>query len=156
MNFCLPIAPSIGSIALRRYALNAQPKSEMSTPVKRRSIPLITRDGSVRPQESRRASRVPLATSAPSSTAAISRGRSSGAFWRSPSIVTQISPRERTRPACIAACCPKFRLRRTARTRSSASWSRSSSANVPSVDPSSTKISSNVRAASSSVAAVRE
>ena len=55
MNFCLPIAPSIGSIALRRYALNAQPKSEMSTPVKRRSMPLITREGSVRPQESRRA-----------------------------------------------------------------------------------------------------
>ena len=55
MNFCRPIAPSIGSTASRRYALNAQPKSEMATPVKRRSIPLISRDGSVRPQESWRA-----------------------------------------------------------------------------------------------------
>ena len=41
MNFCLPIEPSIGSMALRRYALNAQPKSAMSTPVKRRSMPLM-------------------------------------------------------------------------------------------------------------------
>ena len=52
VNFCLPIEPSIGSTTSRRYALNAQPKSEMSTPVKRRSIPLIIRLGSVRPHES--------------------------------------------------------------------------------------------------------
>ena len=49
MNFCLPIEPSIGSTASRRYALKAQPKSEIGTPVKRRSMPLITRDGTERP-----------------------------------------------------------------------------------------------------------
>ena len=38
--------------------------------MKRRSMPLISRDGSVRPHESRRAARRPLATSAPASTAA--------------------------------------------------------------------------------------
>ena len=37
----------------------------------RRSIPLISRDGSVRPHESSRAARRPLATSEPASTAAI-------------------------------------------------------------------------------------
>jgi len=63
VNFCRPIAPSIGSTASRRYALNAQPKSAMSTPVKRRSMPLIIRDGTVRPHESWRAPRRPLATS---------------------------------------------------------------------------------------------
>ena len=51
---------------------------------------------------------------------------SSGAFWRSPSIVTTISPRARARPACIAGCWPKLRLKRTARTRGSAACRRSS------------------------------
>ena len=89
-------------------------------------MPLISREGSVRPQESSRAARRPLATSSPASTAATSFGMSSGRFWRSPSIVTTMSPRARTRPACIAGCWPKFRLKRTARTRGSAACSRSS------------------------------
>ena len=63
MNFCRPIEPSIGSTTSRRYALKAQPKSEIATPVNRRSIPLISRDGSVRPHESCRAALRPLATS---------------------------------------------------------------------------------------------
>ena len=54
VNFCLPIEPSMGVTTLRSYALKAQPKSEMSTRVNRRSIPLMRRDGSVRPQESSR------------------------------------------------------------------------------------------------------
>src|SRR5207244_2946930 len=69
---------------------------------------------------------------------------SSGAFWRSPSIVTTTSPRARTRPACIAGCWPKFRLKRTARTRASNSRRRSIRLQVSSVEPASTKISSNV------------
>ena len=68
---------------------------------------------------------------------------SSGWFCRSPSIVTTISPRARARPACIAGCWPKLRLKRTACTRGSAACSRSTAAHVPSVDPSSTRISSN-------------
>ncbi len=63
VNFCRPIAPSIGSTEPRRYALKAQPKSAMATPVNRRSMPLMSRDGSVRPHESWRAARRPLATS---------------------------------------------------------------------------------------------
>ena len=64
VNFCLPIAPQHRRRSTsRRYALKAQPKSEICTPVKRRSMPLIRREGSVRPQESRRALRRPLATS---------------------------------------------------------------------------------------------
>ncbi len=145
MNFCFPIAGSTGSTAVRRYALKAQPKSEIETPVKRRSIPLISRDGSVRPHESFRAARRPLATSAPASTAATSFGMSSGSFWRSPSIVTTIPPRARASPACIAGCWPKLRLKRTARTRGSAACTRSTAAHVPSVEPSSTRISSNGR-----------
>ena len=66
-----------------------------------------------------------------------------------------MSPRARASPACIAGCCPKLRLKRTARTRSSAACSRSSAANVPSVDPSSTKISSYGRPSASSVRVVR-
>ena len=46
----------------------------------RRSIPLTSREGSVRPQESLRAARRPLATSYPSSIAATSLGMSSGRF----------------------------------------------------------------------------
>ena len=57
---------------------------------------------------------------------------SSGWFWRSPSIVTTISPRARERPACMAGCWPKLRLKRTAWTRGSAACSRSTAANVPS------------------------
>ena len=155
MNFCFPMTPSTGSSAEREYALKAQPKSDTSTPVKRRSMPLISFEGSVRPQESSRPTRRPLATSAPPSTAAIRRGRSSGTFWRSASIVTTTSPRARTSPACIAGCWPKFRLKRTARTRGSAATRRSTTAQVPSLEPSSTTITSNGFPSSSSVAVAR-
>ena len=118
VNFCLPIAPSIGSTASRRYALNAQPKSEIvdpreaaqhavDQPRRKRPAPRVA------PRA--RGGRSPRRT--PPSTASTSRGMSSGAFWRSPSIVTTMSPRARARPACIAGCWPKFRLNRTARTR---------------------------------------
>src|SRR5215212_883525 len=134
VNFCLPIEPSIGSTAVRRYALKAQPKSEMRTPVKRRSMPLITRDGNARPSGSLRTRRRPLATSLPASTASTSRGMSSGSFCRSPSIVTISSPRARERPACIAGCWPKLRLKRITRTRGSLSWAARSFSYVPPVE----------------------
>ena len=66
------------------------------------------------------------------------RGDVLGGFWRSPSMVTTTPPRARERPACMAGCWPEFRLRRTARTCASSAWIRSSAANVPSVEPSST------------------
>src|SRR5207253_266439 len=69
VNFCLPIEPSIGSTAARRYALKAHPKSEIATPVKRRSMPLMTRDGTERPTEALRARRRPVATSLRAATA---------------------------------------------------------------------------------------
>jgi hypothetical protein len=121
VNFCFPITPRTGTTASREYALNAQPKSEMSELVKARNMLLIIRDGSVRPHESARPRRRPLATSAPASTAATSRGRSEGTFWRSASIVMMTSPRARASPACMAGCWPKLRLKRTARTFGSAS-----------------------------------
>jgi len=80
VNFCRPIDPSIGVTTARRYALKAQPKSEMSTFVNRLNMPLIRREGSGRPHESFRAARRPLATSNPLSTAATSFGMSSGRF----------------------------------------------------------------------------
>ena len=55
----------------------------------------------------------------------------------------------------MAGCWPKLRRKRTARTRSSPAWRRSSSANVPSVDPSSTKMSSHGLPAPSSDETVR-
>src|SRR6266545_7944680 len=70
---------------------------------------------------------------------------SSGWFCRSPSIVTRISPRARVKPACIAGCCPKLRVKRTARTRGSRSWRARRCSNVMSLEPSSTKSSSNGR-----------
>src|SRR6187551_181826 len=117
----------------------------MSADVKRRSIPLMSFEGSVRPQESSRPLRRPDATSAPFATAPISFGRSDGWFCRSPSIVTTISPRALTRPACMAGCWPKLRLKRTALTRGSPVCRRSTVAHVPSLEPSSTTITSNVR-----------
>src|SRR3954447_3126720 len=117
----------------------------MSAEVKRRSIPLMSFEGTVRPQESSRPLRRPDATSAPFATAPISFGRSEGWFWRSPSMVTTMSPRARTSPACIAGCWPKLRLKRTALTRASRSWSRSIVAQVLSREPSSTTMTSNVR-----------
>ena len=84
VNFCLPIAPSIGSTAERRYALKAQPKSEIATPVKRRSIPLISRDGNVRPHESWRATRVPLATSEPDYTLSLGFNPEFDTTWHLP------------------------------------------------------------------------
>src|SRR4051812_40336831 len=127
----------------------------MGTPVKRRSMPLITRDGAVRPMLSARPTRRPLATSLPASTAATSFGISSGGFWRSPSIVTTMSPRARLSPACIAGCWPALRRKRTPRTRASAACCRSTSAHVPSDEPSSTRMSSHDRPAPSSVSATR-
>ena len=113
---------------------------------------LITSEGSRRSSiASRRVTRRPLATSAPASTAATSRGMSAGWFWRSPSIVTTMSPRARAMPACMAGCWPKLRLNETTRTRGSASCRRSRIANVPSVEPSSMKISSAGMPAASSV-----
>jgi hypothetical protein len=63
-------------------------------------------------------------------------------------MVTRISPRERARPACIAGCWPKLRLNLTPRTRESSAPIRSTATQVASVDPSSTKISSNGRPSS--------
>ena len=132
--------------------LNAHPKSEIATPVKRRRRPLISRLGTVRLAESCRATRRPEATSTRSS-AASSFGMSSGSFCRSPSIVTIRAPSARASPACIAGCWPKLRLKRTTRTRGSRSCSARSFEYVSSVEPSSTKIASQSRP--SSVAATR-
>ena len=57
-------------------------------------------------------------------------------------------------PACMAGCCPKLRLNETTRTRGSRSCSSSSSAIVPSVDPSSMKITSAAMPESSSVRSI--
>ncbi len=68
---------------------------------------------------------------------------SAGSFWRSPSIGTRISPRARSRAAESAAVWPQLRRRKATRTCSGLrSWIAASFVDVPSVEPSSTKISS--------------
>src|SRR5262249_1120132 len=82
----------------------------------------------------------PETRSNPSSSLASSRGISAGSSWRSPSIVTTVSPRAWSKPARRAVALPKLRRRRTTRTLSVLECRRVSAANVPSVEPSSTKI----------------
>ncbi len=53
-------------------------------------------------------------------------------------MMTTWSASTRSRPAVIATCSPKFRISRMARSRGSAAVSRSISAQLPSVLPSST------------------
>ena len=62
-------------------------------------------------------------------------------------------PPPRAKPASSAAALPKLRRRRTTRTLSCASWRRVSAPKVPSVEPSSTKIASQVRPRSGASAA---
>src|SRR3954466_2807569 len=127
----------------------------MGAPVSRASRPLMKRDGTRRRKNpSCRTTRRPLATSAPAWIAATSLGMSLGWVWRSPSIVTTIRPRARAMPACMAGCCPKLRLKETTRTRGSRSCSSSRSAIVPSVDPSSMKITSAAMPESASVRSI--
>ena len=128
VNFCLPIVPSIGSNASRRYALNAQPKSETAAPVKRRSMALISLDGSVRPTGHAARPCRPLATSAPPSIAATSFRMSSGASGDlRPSSRRRRLVRVQSRRASRDAG-RKLRRKRTAHTRRSAACRRSSSA----------------------------
>ena len=85
----------------------------------------------------------PETRSKPSSSLARSFGISAGSSWRSASIVTMTSPRASRKPACSAAAFPKFRRRCTTTTLASSSCIRVSTDMLPSLDPSSTKITSN-------------
>src|SRR6266487_4298121 len=92
----------------------------------------------------------PETRSKPSSSFASRRGISAGSSWRSPSIVTTVSPWAWSKPATSAAALPKFRRSRTTRTFSAALCRRVSAAKVPSDDPSSTKIASHAASRGSS------
>ena len=78
------------------------------------------RDESFRTKPSWRPGRTPFTTSARSS-AASSRGRSAGSFWRSASSVATTSPRAASKPAAKAAVWPLLAAKRSTRTRSSRS-----------------------------------
>ena len=68
---------------------------------------------------------------------------SAGSFWPSPSMGTRMSPRARSRPAESAAVWPALWRRNATRTCSgSDSWMLASFAREPSVEPSSTKMTS--------------
>ena len=157
VNFCRPIAPSIGSIALAAVGVErAAEVGDRRRRVKRRSMPLISRDGSVRPHESRRATRRPLATSTPASTAASSLGMSSGWFWRSPSIVTIDRAARAREPGVHRRVLAEVALEPDGADARVAVVQRARArAKVPSVEPSSTKIELEVRELASSAASVR-
>ena len=70
-------------------------------------------------------------------------------------MVTTIGARAARRPAAMAGCCPKLRLRRMTRTRGSRSCSARSSSREPSCEPSSTMMTSHGRPSSSSAARSR-
>ena len=99
------------------------------------------REEILRSQGSWRWVRMPQTTSQPSRQAR-SPGISAGSFCRSASRVTTTPPRAERKPAARAADWPVLRCRRTIRTAGfcRASWQRASK--LPSVLPSSTKITS--------------
>src|SRR2546423_10588745 len=111
---------------------------------------LKMRDSRRREIGSRRLVFQPETRSKPSSSLASSRGISAGSSCRSPSIVTTVSPRAWSKPATSAAALPKFRRSRTTRRFSAALCRRVSAANVPSMEPSWTKMTSHVRSRGSS------
>src|SRR3989440_7101322 len=111
---------------------------------------LKIRERTRRESRSRRCVFQPETRSKPSSSFASSRGISAGSSCRSPSIVTTVSPRAWSKPATSAAALPKFRRSRTTRTFSAALCRRVSAANVPSLEPSSTKMTSHVLSRGSS------
>src|SRR6266542_515148 len=112
---------------------------------------LKIRERTRRCQGSRRFTFQPETTSKPSSSFASRRGISAGSSWRSPSSVTTVSPSACAKPAISAAALPKLRRSRTTRTSGFRACSRVSAENVPSVEPSSTKIASQPRSRGSSV-----
>src|SRR5688572_21772627 len=89
-----------------------------------------------------RTRRLATTMSAPSRQRSTMSGISSGGSCRSPSSIATASPRAWSRPAVIAIWCPNGRERCSTRSRSSASASSSRISAVPSVEPSSTTISS--------------
>src|SRR5262245_47931902 len=101
---------------------------------------LKMRESTRRVSGSRRRVFQPETRSKPSSSFASRRGISAGSSCRSPSIVTTVSPCTWSNPARSAVALPKLRRRRTTRTLSTPECRRVSAANVPSVEPSSTKI----------------
>src|SRR4051795_1101831 len=71
-------------------------------------------------------------------------GMTSGGSWRSPSSITTASPRAWSSPAVSAGWWPKLRESETIFTRGSSAAAASIAATVPSLEPSSTRITSNV------------
>src|SRR5256885_4082530 len=120
------------------------------TPEKRLVTELKRRESRRRASGSRRRVFQPVTRSNPSSSFASRRGISAGSSCRSPSIVTTVSPRAWSKPATSAAALPKFRRSRTTRTLSAALCRRVNAANVPSLEPSSTKMTSHVLSRGSS------
>src|SRR6266508_6030461 len=116
----------------------------------RPAVKLNIRERMRRSQGSRRLVFQPDTRSKPSSSFASNRGISAGSSWRSPSIVTTMPPPACSKPAISATALPKFRRRRTTRTSSFRACRRVSAENVPSVEPSSTKIASQGRSSGSS------
>ena len=99
---------------------------------------MAKKEGSRLESGSCRCLRHPQTMSKPSSSLASSFGMSAGSFCRSPSEVTTTSPRAWSKPAEKAAVWPKFRRRRSTRTRESPASISSRRSSVPSVEPSST------------------
>ena len=148
VNFCLPIEPSIGSTA--RAPVRVERAAEVGDrdageaaqhPVDhaRRAASAPTSRGARRAGRSRRRRRA--------STAATSFGMSSGWFCRSPSIVTRMSPRARVKPGVHRRVLAEVaREADGAHARVALVQALAAASNVPSVEPSSTKRSSNGRA----------
>src|SRR3954452_14919546 len=77
-------------------------------------------------------------------------GMTSGGSWRSPSSITTASPRAWSSPAVSAGWWPKLRESETIFTRGSSAAAASIAATVPSLEPSSTRITSNATPSSAS------
>ena len=106
--------------------------------MKRRSIPLIKGRAACGPR-SPRGHAPPARDVRPALTAATSWGRSAGVLQVPVHRHDDVAAR--ADEACVhGGCWPKLRFRRTARSWASPAWSRSSTAHVPSVEPSSTKM----------------
>jgi hypothetical protein len=120
--------------------LKAQPKSEIATPVKRRSIPLISRDGSVRPHESRRACAAARDVE-PDSTAATSLGCPRAVLEVAVHRHDDLAAR-RDEARVHRRVLAEVALQRTPRHARVGRVQPLDASNDPSVEPSSTKISS--------------
>ena len=130
------------SLTQRRMIKKLLSVTPFGHPASTRMVNMAKREPSLRYQFSRCWRKAANTTSTPSSRPAMSARHCDGCVCMSSSMSMTASPLASRRPAMMALCWPKLRMRSMPFTRSSSAHSFEISWNVPSFDPSLTRMNS--------------